>query len=72
MVSKLGEKGKECNMEKYRKNHSGTPTEPACPLLAFYLHRPKVLPLREVFTFDHYSKLELRKRTEFSFWACPN
>ena len=70
MVSKLGEKGKNATQRNIEESILVPPTEPTCPLLAFYLHRPKVLPLREVHTFDHYSKLGLRKRTESSFLVC--
>ena len=69
-LASWGKRGKNAAWRNTEKNHSGTSTEPVSPLLAFYLHRPKVLPLSEVLTFDHYSKLGLRKRTESSFWAC--
>lgn len=38
-----------------------------CPLPAFYLQRPHVLPLNEVPTSDHYTKLDLIKGTESRF-----
>lgn len=45
------------------------PPPSPCPLPAFCLHRPKILHLTEVPTFNHYTKLDPIKGTGSSFFS---